>query len=285
MMIKKLASTLGIAFTLAGVGCGQPMDDDAPAGRPALTAEDQAVADNMAKNTLAEIELPEGKMKFVEVAPGDIAVLRQFRMGAEMTQVKEADEMDLEQLFQAYAPGRETPPALRAAMERAYAAQVQAADGATVAPTTETMFAGDKPAGDHAASADGTEQVSGALAASIDQAWFTSKMCGFYSVNSSWCFTTAWVNAEAVRQSHRHNAVVCGDTGAAQVKQWVSGSLRVVLDVPYGSCWTLGTYVGPHDFWGGALKRTIDTKVVWAESTIKFSGWFADGDQFISVPY
>lgn len=53
----------------------------------------------------------------------------------------------------------------------------------------------------------------------------------------------------------------------------------------YGSCWTIGYYHGPHDFFGGSLKRTIDTKVIWAESTIKFSGYFADADQFIAVPY
>ncbi len=28
----------------------------------------------------------------------------------------------------------------------------------------------------------------------------------------------AGMNAEAVRASHRHNAIVCGDTGAGQVK-------------------------------------------------------------------
>ena len=283
-MIKKLVSTLGIAFALAGLGCNQPIED-ATAGRPALTAEDQAVVDNMAKNTLAEIDLPEGKMTFVEVAPGDVAVLRQVRIGADVTHVEGADQMDLVQLFQAYAPGRETPPALRAAMERVHAAQATAASDTAVVPTAELMLPGDKPATDRVLGADGTESVSSALASSIDQTWFTKYLCGFSAVNSSWCFTTAWVNAEAKRASHRHNAAVCGDTGAAQVKQWVSGALRVVLDVPYGSCWTLGTYVGPHDFFGSALKRTIDTKVVWAESTIRFSGWFADGDQFISVPY
>ena len=109
-MIKKHVSTLGIAFALAGLGCNQPIED-ATAGRPALTAEDQAVVDNMAKNTLAEIDLPEGKMTFVEVAPGDVAVLRQVRIGANVTHVEGADQMDLVQLFQAYAPGRETPRA------------------------------------------------------------------------------------------------------------------------------------------------------------------------------
>ena len=91
-MIKKHVSTLGIAFALAGLGCNQPIED-ATAGRPALTAEDQAVVDNMAKNTLAEINLPEGKMTFVEVAPGDVAVLRQVRIGANVTHVEGADQM------------------------------------------------------------------------------------------------------------------------------------------------------------------------------------------------
>lgn len=283
-MIKKLVSTLSLTFALAGVGCDQPIDD-ASNSRPALTAEDQAVVDNMATNTLAEIDLPEGKMSFVEIAPGDVAVMRQVRVGADVTKVEGADQMDLVQLFQAYAPGRETPSPLRAAMERVHAAQAAAATDTTAVPTQELSIAGDNPATDRVRGADGTETAQGALASSIDQSWFVKNLCGFYSVNSSWCYTTAWVNAEAIRQSHRHNAVVCGDTGAAQVKQWVSGSLRVVVDVPYGSCWTMGTYNGPHDFFGSALKRTIDTKVVWAESTIKFSGWFADGDQFISVPY
>lgn len=283
-MIKNLVSTLGIAFALAGLGCAQPIEEDTTAGRPALTAEDQVVVDNMAKNTLAEIDLPEGKIVFIEVAPGDVAVMHQIRMGADETRVEGAEGMTLEQLFQAYAPGRETPPALMAAMERVHAAQTAAANDTAVVATPEIMLTGDKPASERVLAADGTERVQSALASSVDQKWFTDR-CHFSAVNSSWCFTTAWVNAEAVRASHRHNAMVCGDTGAAQVKQWVSGSLRVVLDIPYGSCWTLGTYVGPHDFFGGALKRTIDTKVVWAQSTVRFSGWFADGDQFISVSY
>ena len=281
-MNKKLVSTLSFAFALAGLGCdGQPVDDPAP-GRPALTAEDQAIVDNMAKNTLAEIDLPEGKMVFVEVAPGDVAVMHQIRIGADVTRVEGADEMDLERLFQAYAPGRETPPALRAAMERAHAVQATAAGDV---PVTESVFAGDKPAADRVLAADGTERVSSALASSVDQAWFTSALCGFSAINQSWCYTTVWVNAWGKRTSHRHNAAVCGDTGAAQMKQWVSGSARVVVDVPYGSCWTIGFYHGPHDVFGSSLKRTIETRVIWAENTVRFSGYFADGDQFIASPY
>jgi hypothetical protein len=284
-MNKKLVSTFALAIAFAGVGCDGQSIDDAASGRPALSAEDQAIADNMARNTLAEIDLPEGKMVFVEVAPGDVAVMRQIRLGADVTRVEGADEMDLEQLFQAYAPGRETPPALRAAMQRAHTAQAAAVSDATVVPATESVFAGDKPAGDRVLAADGTERVSSALASSIDQAWFTKNLCGFSAINQSWCYTTAWVNAWGKRTSHRHNAAVCGDTGAAQVKSWVSGNARVVVDVPYGSCWTIGFYHGPHDFFGGSLKRTIETKVIWAESTIRFSGYFADGDQFIASPY
>jgi len=285
-MNKKLFSTLSFALAFAGLGCddGTPIDAAAP-GRPALTVEDQAVVDNMAKNTLAEIDLPEGKMVFVEVAPGDVAVMRQFRIGADLTRVEGSEKMDLDQLFRAYAPGRETPPALMAAMERAHAAQTAGAGDTAVEPTTEDVFMGDKPASDRVPAADGTERVTSALASSIDQAWFTSALCGFSAVNYSWCYTTAYVNAWAKRSTHRNNAVVCGDTGAAQLKEWISGSLRVVLDVPYGQCWTVGSYSGPHDFFGSALKRTIEMKVVWAESTVRFSGWFADGDQFIAVPY
>jgi hypothetical protein len=283
-MIKKLVSTFSIAFALAGLGCDQPIDGTA-GGRPALSAEDQAVVDNMARNTLAEIDLPEGKMVFIEVAPGDIAVMRQSRIGADMTRVEGADDMDLVQLFQAYAPGRETPPALVAAMERAHAAQAAAANDTALAPTAATTFAGDKPLNDSTLRADGTEHVSSALASSVDQAWFTSALCGFSGTNYSWCYTTAYQNAWAKSTAHKSNAAVCGDTGAAQMKEYVSGSLRVVQDVPYGQCWTVGYYHGPHDFFGSALKRTVEVRVTYAESTVRFSGWFADGDQFMHTPY
>ena len=98
------------------------------------------------------------------------------------------------QLYQAYAPGRETPPTLRAAMERAHALQATATSDTGVVPTQELMLPGDKPATDRVLGADGTETVNSALASSIDQSWFTSALCGFSSVNSSWCFTTASLN-------------------------------------------------------------------------------------------
>ena len=282
-MNKTVVSMLGIAFALAGLGCDQPIENATASGPAPLTAEEQAVVDNMAKNTLAEIDLPEGKMVFIEEAPGEVSVLRQIRIGADVTRVEGADKMELDQLFRAYAPGREAPAALMAAMERVHAARISGVSESPAVQGADIMFQGDKPASQDPASADGTERVSSALASAVDQAWFTSALCSFAGTSSSWCFTTAYVNAWARRLSHRANAVVCGDTGAAQVKRYVSGSVRTVLDVPYGQCWVLGTYTSPHDFFGSALKRTIETKVTWAESTIRFSGWFADGEQFISA--
>ena len=191
--------------------------------------------------------------------------------------------MELDQLFRAYAPGREAPAALVAAINSVHAAQRSGVAESPEVQGADIMFQGDKPASRDLANADGTERVSSALASAVDQAWFTSALCSFSGTSYSWCFTTAYINAWAKRLSHRANAVVCGDTGAAQVKRYVSGSVRTVLDVPYGECWVLGTYTSPHDFFGSPLKRTIETKVTWAESTIRFSGWFADGEQFISA--
>ncbi len=282
-MNKTVASMLGIAFALAGLGCDQPIENSTASGPAPLTAEEQAVVDNMAKNTLAEIDLPEGKMVFIEEAPGEVSVMRQIRIGADVTRVEGADKMELDQLFRAYAPGQEAPAALVAAMDRVHAAQRSGVTESPAVQGADIMLQGDKPVSHDVVNADGTERVSSALASAVDQAWFTSALCSFSGTSSSWCFTTAYINAYARRTSHRANAAVCGDTGAAQVKRYVSGTLRTVVDVPYGVCWNLGTYTSPHDFFGSPLKRTIETKISWAESTIRFSGWFADGEQFISA--
>ena len=50
-MNKTVASMLGVAFALAGLGCDQPIENATTSGPAPLTVEEQAVVDAMAKNT------------------------------------------------------------------------------------------------------------------------------------------------------------------------------------------------------------------------------------------
>jgi hypothetical protein len=277
-----LVAILGLGFT--GIACGTNETDDAlltPDGLPLRTAEEQAVADNMARNTLAEIDLPEGKMKFIELAPGEVSIMRQVRVGAAVTRVDGESGMTLDQIFRAYAPGRQVPQQLTAAMTRvAELEKTQVARTPDVAGG-EALFGGARIERQPVGALDGTEQVTSALASTVDQTWFVNTFCRVGGADWTWCYAVAWQNAYASRTTHRSNSVTCGDTGAARVNFHVGGTLKKTFDVPYGQCWYSGAYHHSHGFLGYNNETGQKYSIPYAQGSIRFAGWNADNDQFI----
>jgi hypothetical protein len=288
----KLIAALGLGLT--GLACANGADDGVttPDGLPALTAEEQAVVDNMKANTLAEISLPEGTMKFIEYAPGEVSIDRQFAIGAKLTRVPGEDEMTLDQLFRAYAPGRDVPSSLLAAMARVEKLERDRATfsiGETTRLATPKessapaeQFAGAPLEGAVAPSSSDTESVKSALASSVDQTWFVNTFCRVGGADWTWCYAVAWQNAYVSWKTHRSNSVTCGDTGAARVQMHVGGTLKKNFDVPYGQCWYSGAYHHSHGAFGINTEITQKYSIPYAAQTVRFAGWMANEDQFIS---
>jgi hypothetical protein len=282
--MKRTTLTALIGLGFMGLACGTnegSVELLTPDGLPLRTAEEQQVADDMAKNTLAEIELPEGTMKFVELTPGEVSIMRQIRVGAKVTRVENESGMTLDQLFRAYAPGREVPQRLSAAMERVTLREATQVDKSLETVGGEKQFLGERIEQPDQ-SLDGIQRVSSALASTVDQGWFTSAFCQFSGTDWSWCFTTAWQGAYASRTTHRSNSVTCGDTGAARVNFYVGGTLRKTFDVPYGQCWYSGAYHHSHGFLGYNNETGQKYTIPYAQASVRFAGWNADNDQFIS---
>jgi hypothetical protein len=271
----KLAAGLALGFSTLACGMnGTDVD-----GMPALTAEELAVVENAKRNTLAEIELPDGKMTLVEFAPGQVSISRQFRIGAKVTRLEGEDDMTLEQIFRAYAPGREVPRRLMDAMAREAEREQIPAPGATQPASPGVMDQGTPvEAAKPATSPDSIELVTSELASSVDQAWFLKTFCNV-SASWSWCNAVAGRGAYASKGSHRSKAVTCGDTGAARMNFYVNGVLNTVLEVPYGTCWW-SSYHHSHDIFGGSNRTTLLYSVPYAQSTVRFAGFMVDGDGF-----
>jgi len=103
---------LALGLGLTQLACGTDAADVATGGPPPLTEEERAVEKKMEQGRLAEIQLPEEKIRFVEYEPGRVLVMHQMRIGGPVTRVAGEDMMTLEQIFRAYAPDREVPAAL-----------------------------------------------------------------------------------------------------------------------------------------------------------------------------
>jgi hypothetical protein len=280
----KLIAMLGLGLGLSGLGCGTATDGTSltPDGLPPLTAEEQAARDNMDKNTLATIDLPEGQMKFVEYSPGEVSIMRQIKIGAPVTRVPGESSMKLDEIFRAYAPGREVPPAVVDAMGRVQAHELAVANLSVEPAGPASMNEGVRVPLQTVAKADGTENVTSALASSVDQAWFTNTFCHVYGADFSWCWAIAWQGAYASKRTHRSNSVTCGDTGSARVNMYVGTALKKNFDVPYGQCWYSGAYHHSHGLLGVNNEITQLYQIQLAQSTVRFAGWMADEDQFIS---
>jgi hypothetical protein len=283
-MLAGLGLGLGLSSLACGTGGADPNADTD--GLPPLTAEQRAVVAKMDRGTLAEITLPEGTMRFVEIAPGEVMILRQINMGAQVTRVQGESAMTLPELFHAYAPAREVPRTLYDAMDRVTQASLsaRARTAAITAPGASGSFAGPPvEAAAPVAAPDGIEGVASAVTSTIDATWFVNNFCNLSGINASWCFPTAWVNAWGARHSHRTNSVTCGDTGAARTLFTIDGNTQTLINVGFRQCRTMGYYHGPHGWFGVNLERDLKHTVIDAEATVRFAGWFADEDQFISA--
>lgn len=271
---------LPLLLALSLGGCAAETASNSSDGPPPPSAEEQAIIDNMKKGTLAEISVGEGTVSFIEIAPGDVIVSKRFPIGAEVPEVQNESKMSLEELFAAYAPNEPIPEVLSAAMERSHDLGEVLTDEPELDSHSEPEenFAGVPTS---VPARDGVSSKQQELSSSISQQWFVDTFCGVhgpYGTSQSFCFTTAWQGAYGTRKSHVHNAVICGDTGAARAISYVSGDPRVIVDVPYGQCWTVGRYEGPHNAFGTAMKRTLRTQVEWAESSVRMAAYWIDND-------
>jgi hypothetical protein len=62
-----------------------------------------------------------------------------------------------------------------------------------------------------------------------------------------------------------------------------NGSSFLLYDIDYGSC-TRWRRHGAHDFFGGSVGETQESIVDWAQSTVRFAGFFSDNDNLVIVP-
>jgi len=285
MRISSRVAWLGMSMGLAGIGCGTEVPPDpVPAGAimPPLTAEEQVAVENMRQGTLAEIELPEGKMKFIEAAPGEILVTREFAMGSKLTTVPGESTMTVADIFRAYAPDRALPEGLRAAIGRLEAPV--ASEVVRPVVTAPRTFLGPAAATQVAPASGRVEQVTSALASSIDAGWFTNSFCNVQGADFTFCAAVVTGGAYAYKHSHRTGGVTCADTGAARIDLLRSQSVFAAKDLAYGQCWVID-YHGPHGLFGVNLERDLQHRVTWTEWTARFANWFADEDQFINNGY
>jgi len=275
---------MGFGLGFMQLACGTEGTGATGSTPPPLTAEERAVTEKTAKGTLAEITLPDEKVRFVEYEPGRVLVMHQARIGGPLTRVPSEDKMTLPQIFHAYAPDQEVPSALTQAMARVAAANLEDAQQvAAASPDAEKATTpGIQPVRPAVETHDDLAVVSSALASSIDGGWFTNTYCNVYGADWTWCYGNAGQGGYASWTAHRTSAVACGDTGAARMKFFVSGSLKSMVDVPYGQCWLISGYHGPHGFLGVNLERALKFTIDWAEGNVRFAGWMAREDQFLS---
>jgi hypothetical protein len=293
--MKRATLMATLALGLSSVACGTNGVDTADSTQnelPPLTAEEQAARDNLEKNTLAEIDLPEGKMTFVEVEPGLVMIMRDIRIGSHVTRVEGDSEMTLPQIFRAYAPEREVPRELIEAEARVKArAQAEAqppaderarheAQTPVVASGPPEISMGTRPAPSSSGLADGTERVTSALASSIDEFWFRENFCHVIGADHSWCWPAAGHNSSISWSAHGTRSITCGDTGAASVIMYRNGASFFNVGVAYGQCKYSGIYHGPHNWLGFATNVTLKWVVNTANS-VRHAGWYAQGDNFI----
>ena len=113
---------MGFGLGFMQLACGTEGTGATGSTPPPLTEEERAVTEKTAEGTLAEITLPDEKVRFVEYEPGRVLVMHQARIGGPLTRVPSEDKMTLPQIFHAYAPDQEVPSALTQAMARVAAA-------------------------------------------------------------------------------------------------------------------------------------------------------------------
>jgi hypothetical protein len=292
--IRMTGMMLALGAGLTQLACGTDAVDRETGGLPPATEEELAVEKKMEQGTLAEIQLAEEKIRFVEYEPGRVLVMHQVRTGGPVTRVAGEDEMTLDQIFRAYAPDREVPAALMDAMDRVDAADLKDASEASQAQPARDGERLLSPGNGALSGVEGkdpghVESVSSALSSSIDAGWFTTNFCNTSGTDWAWCHVAATTGSFASWTAHRANSVTCGDTSAgARTNFFVSGSLKSTVIVGWGECWLTGAYHGPHGWFGVNLERPFKFVVQYAQwlgapATVRFAGWMALEDQFLNA--
>jgi hypothetical protein len=269
-----LKTALGIATLglLAGA-CNQIQDD--ASGAPPLTDVERAVVANMEKGTLAEIALANGKMRFIEVEPGMVVIVREFPVGVAAPQVDGEDEMTLEQIFRAYAPNRQVPQTIFDAMRRGEIAAREATPETGPAVVEPQFFSGQALPDKLDSLGNDLERKTSAL---TNQEF--ARKCSYSFVDWSWCHAPGFQGAWAKHKNHRGGALDCGTGGSSRMQFFVSGALKSSFDVPFQQCVST-TYHGPHGFLGSNLDRTMEWRIVFAQSEVGFTGWTVSDDGFV----
>ena len=273
--------SLVIALVLSSVACINGADPDGPSSSttPPLSAEDQAIVDNLETKKLVDVSVGDGKVSFYELEPGEFIATVNFPVGAQAPALPAGGS--LLEAFRAVAPDREVPAAISNAMERAATAQRPSETvPASIEPATTFQPQRATPA-----TIDGVEQRQSALASVFDWTWFHNTYCKGYAgpFEMTYCMAAAYNGAWARCYTHRTNNITCGDTGAGRLRMKVSGSTRHVTDFGYGQC-TGYWYHGPHDIFGTDLERTVEYSLDWVESSVRFAGWCLPYDAFIATP-
>jgi len=278
-------ASLVIGLVLSSVACitGEEPGGPASSQMPALSAEDQAINDNLETKKLAEVAIAGGKVSFYELEAGDFIAAMQFPMGAKPPALPAGGS--LLEAYRAVAPEGEVPEAITKAIAREAAMQRQPETVPATAIAPSTTFVPERMSPASATPADGIEQRSSALASVIDANWFHSNFCdGYGGPVVHYCHMAVATGTKNTQYTHKTNNITCGDTGAFRLRLKRSGEVRHHVDFAYGTCGGWWTHA-PHDFFGGELFRTTEYMVTWAEHSVRFAGFgLADEDAFKNFP-
>jgi hypothetical protein len=261
-----------IGLVLSSVACitGEVPGGDASSQMPPLSAEDQAIVANLETKKLADVPLDGGKVSFYELEPGEFLATMSFPVGAQVPALPAKGS--LLEAYRAVAPDGEVPDAIAKAIARSVAVQRPPESVPATAIEPPRTFGPELMSQPASTTADGIEQRSSALASAFDFTWFYNNYCAGYA-GPVWsiCKSNGITGTGNTCKTHKTNNITCGDTGAFRLRLKVSGTTIRLQDFDYATCggWW---YHGPHDIFGGDLLRTVEYKVDWAESSVRFAG-------------
>ena len=264
-------SLVGLVAGVVLAGCG--------AAGEASEQTPEAGADTTSEaSVIATIERDDVTVKFSEVSPGMVVVSKQFAMGDAAPKVENEQDLDLDELYQAYAPDEPVPQAIYDAMEREAEAQVASAEEEVDEEQEEVPL--------EVSSTPADESTQKARPAVWSYSWFHSQFCsGFHSddVTAVYCDSSFVTNESMSKKAHRSDAVVCGNQGRVDWGMWVSGKKKWSEATPYGAC-EIVWHHHSHNFWGTAEKATIRWTVTYEEGPAYAASFYRNSDKFIAVP-
>jgi hypothetical protein len=293
--MKKLLLTTAFGLTLIGCGAGADggtedgtLEPAAPAKTaPELTKEELAANERYEASRIAQLVVGQSTVSMYEIAPGEFNITERFPMGAEPVDMP--SDVTLVELHEALAPGQPVPERVYEAVRRAEQAglspEVLPSDVSTEEISGGEFSGGRLPEELPLPATDGIGTRQQALPSTITTAEFQRLYCTGYAGEFTFKFCRFFdiTGAKAWSKSHYGTAVICADTGAAQMRTKVSGAVLSTHSFLYGQCF-INRVHGPHDFLGQALQRTIEFSVHFAEQTVHFAGYYRSGHNFVSTP-